>query len=203
MATEWALAGDYVEACNCDVVCQCVWLEPPDGDVCTASLAWHVREGNFGDVDLGGLSVAMLIRSEEGVMFDPDVGWDVVLLVDERASDEQRSALEDIYLGRAGGVWGVVADTHFEETEVATAPFTFDRDGGEFSVEVGDAVTMGTEAKTGFNDEFGTIAPHPLTSSLEMHTGKSTEATASFGERFDWDVGGNNAFFCDFELANA
>ena len=33
----------------------------------------------------------------------PSTPWDVVLYVDEGASDEQRSALADIFLGRAGG----------------------------------------------------------------------------------------------------
>lgn len=203
MTADWNLEGDYVEACNCDVVCQCVWLEPPDDDVCTVSFAWDVAEGHYGDVDLSGLSVGMLVRSEEGVMFDPDVDWHVVLFVDEDATDDQRTAIEDIYLGRAGGIWAPVADTHFETTEVTTAPITVDRDDATFSVTVGDAIVMETDGKEGFNEEVGTIAPHPLNASLEMQTGKSRTATVSHDEEFSWDVGGNNAFFAEFELASS
>jgi len=203
MAEDWTIAGDYVEACNCDIACQCIWLDPPDDDVCTVSLAWHIREGNYGDVDLGGLSVGMLVETEEGVMFGPGTGWDVVLLVDEDADEAQRQALEDIYFGRAGGIWAAVADAHVESADVATVPIEFTRDGADFSVEVGDVLTMDANGTVGFNDELGTISPHPLTSNFEMHTGKSSTATVSYDDQFDWDVSGNNAYLGDFELASS
>lgn len=203
MTEQWQLKGDYVEACNCDVTCQCIWLEPPDDNACTVSLAWDIQDGQYGDVDLSGLSVGMLISTDEGVMFGPDTGWGVVLLIDEAANDEQRTALEDIYFGRAGGIFAPVADTHVETAEVVTAPFTFNRDGADFSVEMGDIVSMKVVGKTGFNEDLGTISPHPLTKSREMQTGKSTTATVSYNDEFSWDVSENNSYFCDFELANA
>lgn len=203
MAQEWTIKGDYVEACNCDVACQCVWLEPPDDDVCTVSLAWHVEEGHYGDVDLGGLSVGMLISTEEGVMFGPETGWDVVLLVDETADDDQREAVEDIYFGRAGGIWAPVADTHVESADVAAVPISFSRDGSDFSVEIGDVLEMEASGAVGFNEEVGTISPHPLTKTTEVQTGKSTTATVSYDDQFDWDVSGNNAYLGDFELASS
>lgn len=203
MAEQWRLEGDYVEACNCDVTCQCIWLEPPDDDVCTVSLAWHIRDGQYGDVDLSGLSAGLLVSTEAGVMFAPDTGWDVVLLIDEAADDDQRAALEDIFFGRAGGIFAPVADTHVESAEVATVPVTFDRDDAEFSVEMGDVVSMEVVGKQGFNEELGTISPHPLTKSREMQTGKSTTASVSYDDEFSWDVSENNSYFCDFELTNA
>ncbi|MDZ7687733.1 MAG: DUF1326 domain-containing protein [Halobacteriales archaeon] len=203
MALEWTIKGDYVEACNCNVACQCIWLEPPDGDVCTASLAWHIQEGHYGDVDLSGLSVGMLVSTEEGVMFAPETGWHVVLVIDENANDEQRDALEDIYFGRAGGIWGAVADTHVESAEVATSPITFTRDDADISVSIGDTATMEVVGTLGVNEEPGTISPHPLTKSHTMQTGKSTAATVSYDDDFAWDVSGNNSYLGDFELTNA
>lgn len=203
MTQEWVIKGDYVEACNCDVACQCIWLEPPDDDVCTVSLAWNIQEGHYGDIDLSGLSVGMLISTEEGVMFGPGTGWDVVLLIDEAADEEQRSAIEDIYFGRAGGIWAAVADAHVQTAEVAAAPIDFSRENEDFSVDIGDIVSMNASGTAGFNEELGTITPHPLTKSLEMHTGKSTTATVSYNDDFAWDVSGNNAYLGDFELANS
>jgi len=81
MAEAWKLKGAYVEACNCDAACQCLWLEAPNDDVCTVSLAWDIHEGQYGDVDLSGLSVGLLISTEDGVMFDPDTGWDLAFLI--------------------------------------------------------------------------------------------------------------------------
>lgn len=203
MAQNWTIEGDYVEACNCDVACQCIWLEPPDDDACTASLAWQIEDGRYGDVDLSGLGIGMLVSADEGVMFDADTKWNVVLLIDEAADDEQRAALEDIYFGRAGGIFAPVADTHVETAEVATAPFSFTRDEADFSVEIGDVVSMEVVGKRGFDESLGAVSPHPLTKSREMKTGKSTTATVSYDEEFRWDVSENNSFFCDFELANA
>lgn len=203
MTTEWYLNGDYFEACNCETACQCIWLEAPTDGACTAGLAWNIRDGKYGDVDLSDLSVGLLARSEEGVMFDPDVAWHVVLLVDEEADDEQRAALEDIYLGRAGGIFAAVADTHVESTEVATAPISFTRDDSTMAVEIGDSVSMEVEGLQGFNEGPVTISPHPLSKSMEMNVGKSTAATVDYNDDFTWDVTGNNSYFCDFELANA
>lgn len=203
MTSDWAIAGDYAEACNCDVACQCLWMEPADDDGCTAALAWHIREGSYGDVDLSDCSVAMLIAAEEGVMFAPGTRWDVVLLTDEAATDEQRAALEDIYLGRAGGIWAAVADGHVEHAETGSAPITFTRDDDDISVSVGDIATMDVAGAPGFDGGLGRASPHPLTKSRELTVGKSTTATVSYGDDFAWDLSGNNAYLGDFELASA
>jgi len=203
MPEAWRLKGDYVEACNCDVACQCLWLEVPNDDVCTVSLALDIHEGQYGDVDLSGLSVGLLISTEEGVMFAPETGWDLVLLVDEDASEQQRGAIEDIYLGRAGGIWAAVADAHVKSADVAVAPIDFERNGTDFAVEIGDAVAMEAGGAAGFNEEVGTVSPHPLTKDGVVQTGKSTTATVTYDDAFSWDVSGSNAYLGDFELANA
>lgn len=203
MTNDWRISGNYAEACNCDVACQCIWMEPPDDDTCTVSLAWHIEDGRYGDVDLSGTHVALLARSEEGVMFDPEVSWDVVLLVDEAADDDQRAAIEDIYLGRAGGVFAAIADTHYGNTEVATAPVTFTQEDGEIDVTVGDVVSMAVVGKAGFNEGPVTVSPHPLAKGMEPNVGESTTATVSYSDDFAWDVSGNNSYFAEFEMANA
>jgi len=178
-------------------------MEAPDDERCTAALAWNVTDGQYGDVDLSGRRVGMLIVSDEGVMFDPSTKWDVVLLVDDEATDEERAAIEDIYLGRAGGIWGPVAEGHFRSTETATAPVEFAVDGDTTTVSFGDDMAMEVVERVGFNEEAGTVSPHPLTSDLTMKTGESRSATVSYDDRFQWDVGGNNAYICAFELTNA
>lgn len=203
MPEEWYLRGDYVEACNCDVTCQCIWLEAPDDDICTVSVANHIQDGHYGEVDLDGLSVALLISSEEGVMFAPETDWDVVLFIDEDATDEQQAALEDIYFGRAGGIFAPVAETHVTRAESAVVPIEFSREADEFTVNVDGTMTMEVEGARGFNEEVGTISPHPLTNDHEMSTGKSTTATVDYNDQFSWDVSGNNSYLGDFELANA
>lgn len=86
---------------------------------------------------------------------------------------------------------------------MATAPFTYERDGTDFAVEVGDILTMEASGKAGFNDDIGTVSPHPFNESLQFKTGKSSRAVASYNDEFSWDVSGNNSFLGDFKLANA
>ena len=42
----FVVEGDYLEACNCDVSCNCVWLGSATQDHCDVLLAWHVSNGN-------------------------------------------------------------------------------------------------------------------------------------------------------------
>lgn len=199
---DWRINGDYVEACNCDAICQCIAMQPPDGDVCTASFLFHIRDGQYGETDLSGLSVGLLVSTAEGVMFDPDTGWDVVLLMDETADTEQRDALDAIYFGRAGGIFAPVAEAHVKAADTETVPIEFSRDGGDFSVQIEDILVVETSTAQGFNEEIGRISPHPLTADHEMSTGVSSQATVSYNDEFSWDVSGNNSYLGDFKLAN-
>jgi hypothetical protein len=64
-------------------------------------LSWHIHQGHAGDADLSSLRTVMSIRYYDRV--PPSTPWEVVLYVDHRAGDDQRAALADIFLGRAGG----------------------------------------------------------------------------------------------------
>ncbi len=203
MAQTWSITGNYLETCNCDVVCQCLWMEPPDNNVCTVSLAWNIQEGTYGDINLSGLNATWLVNCEGGNPFDPDVTWPLVVLLDEEATDDQRAALEEIFLGRAGGIFGAAVETHAESTEVAAAPFSFSQDDEAFSVKIGDWVSVESTEKIGILGEHGSVSPHPFTNDLKMTPGESTTATVSYNDEFTWDVSGNNSYLGEFELANA
>ncbi len=65
MATQWRLTGDYFENCSCDVACPCLFsaaaplTSRPSRGVCDVVLVFHIDKGNFGDVTLDGLNVAL------------------------------------------------------------------------------------------------------------------------------------------------
>jgi hypothetical protein len=69
-------------------------------------LSWLVEEGVANGVDLSGLPVALASRYSDD---EPGSPWRWVLYLDARASDDQRSALADIFCGRLGGD----AERHF------------------------------------------------------------------------------------------
>src|SRR3954471_22926034 len=56
----WTLAGDWFDVCSCDIPCPCEFAQAPTNNVCEGVLAYHVREGNYGDVRLDGLNVLAL-----------------------------------------------------------------------------------------------------------------------------------------------
>jgi hypothetical protein len=50
----WRLTGDWFDVCRCRVPCGCTFAQAPDDGQCDGILAWHVREGSYGDVELAG-----------------------------------------------------------------------------------------------------------------------------------------------------
>jgi hypothetical protein len=64
-------------------------------------LSWYIHEGHADRLDLSDLRTVLSVRYFDQVQ--PSTPWEVVLYVDDRADDDQRAALTDIFLGRAGG----------------------------------------------------------------------------------------------------
>ncbi|MDK3072558.1 DUF1326 domain-containing protein [Sedimentitalea sp. JM2-8] len=96
----WHVNGTYMEACNCDTVCPCVFFSPPTEGDCTVVLGWHIDKGEFGDTTLDGLNVAMLAHSPGNMK---DGNWKVALYLDDTADEAQSQALAGIFSGQAGG----------------------------------------------------------------------------------------------------
>ena len=110
MAEQWRVVGDFVDFCKCSVPCPCTFAQPPTEGDCEGIIAYRVREGNYGDVDLRGLNVVGVLRFE-GNIWDEDTRMDIGLILDERADERQREALQTVFGGQAGGYPKVFAET--------------------------------------------------------------------------------------------
>ena len=86
MAEQWRILGDFIDFCKCAVPCPCTFGQPPTEGDCQGVIGYRIREGNYGDVDLGGLNLVAVARFE-GNAWDPDVFADMGMIVDERADD--------------------------------------------------------------------------------------------------------------------
>jgi hypothetical protein len=57
----WQLTGEYMESCNCDYLCPCIYTNP-QGEVthdhCTAALIFRIDKGRHAATDLSGLCFA-------------------------------------------------------------------------------------------------------------------------------------------------
>jgi hypothetical protein len=59
-------------------------------------IAWHIDQGNFGEIDLKGLNAALAVHSPGHML---QVKWKVALYVDEQAGQGQQDALTQIFSG--------------------------------------------------------------------------------------------------------
>jgi len=107
----WRIRGTYFESCNCDAICPCRRIDGVAGDrsthgECLGVLSWLIEEGDVDGTDLSGLPVALASRYHDD---EPGSPWTWILYLDERATGEQREALESIFTGR----FGEDAERHF------------------------------------------------------------------------------------------
>jgi hypothetical protein len=185
---EWRLRGDYFETCNCDYLCLCQETKgqgvPTEGD-CIAPLFFQIETGNHGAVTLDGLGFAIMIHTP-GPMADG--GWTVGLIVDARASAEQRDALAVIGRGDAGGVPARLALVTEEFAGIEYLPIRFEKSGMNRSVEIGGALDQAIEGVPGRGNPDEPIyldnTGHPANNRLAL-----AKATRSHVHVFgiDWD----------------
>lgn len=101
----WHIRGTYFESCNCDPICPCRRVDGAAGrrstyGECMGVLSWLIAEGRAESTDLSGLPIALALRYSDD---EPGSPWTWILYLDERGTDKQRTALEGIFTGQAGG----------------------------------------------------------------------------------------------------
>jgi hypothetical protein len=99
---QWRTKGDWFDVCRCDIPCPCEFAQAPTDNWCQGVLAWHIREGYYGDVQLDGLNL-IAVGEFEGNMWDGETKVVMGMFMDERADESQREALQMIFGGQAGG----------------------------------------------------------------------------------------------------
>lgn len=137
MAESWQVSGDWFDVCRCRVPCGCTFAQAPDEDDCDGILAWHIREGSYGDVKLDDLNV-VAVASFTGNIWTGEGKPVMGIFIDERADEGQREALQTIWAGEAGG-WPAGFAAMVEEVrgiEYAPIKFELDDDLASWSVEV-------------------------------------------------------------------
>ncbi|MGN6635710.1 MAG: DUF1326 domain-containing protein [Oryzihumus sp.] len=122
----WQLTGEYLENCNCDVLCPCITSSlqgPADNERCLVPLAMHITDGEADGLRLDDLGVIMVVDAP-AVMAQG--GWRVAVYIDERADAAQREALGAILSGAQGGMPGFLATLVTEQLGVKFGPITFE-----------------------------------------------------------------------------
>jgi hypothetical protein len=194
----WTLEGTYFENCNCTWVCPCTITSltaPATQDRCQVVLIYHVDRGSIDDLDVGGLSVAVLADTPQMMT---DGNWNLGLIIDERASQQQADALAGVFSGQKGGAMAALAPLVGKVLGIERAPIEYSDDGPRHSARIGDGVAIevedfvpeGMSEPTRLQNVF-----HPSNTTLTVAKPVSSKITA-FGMSFHNE--GRSAFSAPF-----
>ncbi len=205
MADKWKISGEYMESCNCDYLCPCIFTNPQAPvtyDHCFAMLIFRIDAGGFGDTELAGLSFALVIRSGR-VMSEGD--WVFGCVVDEMADEAQRAALAAIVSGEAGGTPGMIRDNLVSDFRgVEFKPIEFVIDGLARRVEIPGILSFdieGVASRNGSGEPFYIDnTAHPANRRLALARTKESHVHG-FGLDLDITGKGNNGHFAPFTWA--
>ena len=107
MSLSAAIKGDYVEVRSADVYTGPCFANSEVGLTGKeAILAWRVQDGDWKGVKLNGLSVVAVVRTQAtlGDPYHNPLPAQAVLILDSRASREQRAALQELASSMGGGL---------------------------------------------------------------------------------------------------
>lgn len=143
----YSLQGTLLEACSCSVLCPCWIGENPDKGTCDAFVAYHFDKGEINGVDVSGLSMVNVVKIPGNVLTPKS--WKLLMLIDDRATDEQLKALQDAYFGKLGGPLADLAQLVGEVVGVERAPITHQVRDGAGTLKVGDVLNAVMEPYRG------------------------------------------------------
>lgn len=201
----WSLRGEYMESCNCDYLCPCIYTNPQEAathDNCIAAMVFRIDEGRFGDTRLDGLKFALVIQSGR-VMADGN--WIFAGVVDDSATAAQRTALAAIVGGEAGGPPGMIRQNLVSDFRgVEFKPIEIDLDGLKRSVSIPDILAFEIEGVASRNRSGEPLyidnTAHPANRRLALARAKETHVK---GFRLNLDLVGkrNNGHYAPFAWA--
>jgi hypothetical protein len=190
----WHVAGDWFDVCKCTVPCPCTFAQAPSEGDCEGVLAWHIREGSYGDVPLDGLNVVAL-GAFEGNVWAGEAKVTLGLFLDERADESQREALQTIFSGQAGG-WPAEFGSFIGEVrgiEYAPIEFEIADDLAYWRAEIPGKVEARAEALSGPTTPPGQRVQVHNAPGAEVGPGQvatwgvaSADRAEAFGWSWDW-----------------
>jgi hypothetical protein len=196
MYKKWDLTGSYFETCNCNVACPCVFLSPPTEGECTVLVGWHIDKGSYDNTKLDVLNVALAVHSP-GTMVATK--WKAALYFDNKASEDQKNALMQIFTGQAGGHPAVLVSFVGEVLGVKSVGIDYHTNGKYRSLKIEDVAEAEIEALSGAGGADVTVSGHPLAIAPGYAATAATSKKLNYHDYgLQWDVSERNGFFSPF-----
>lgn len=202
--SSWQISGQYMETCNCDLLCPCITsnmtARPTEGE-CKVALGMRIDKGSKDGVSLDGVCFVLVLHSP-GPMAQGNMT--AGLIVDSKASDQQAEAIAAIATGAAGGPMGALAPLVGRVAGMERRPISFESHELQYSVRAGDLVDQVADGLPSGLDPKQPIyvdnVAHPLNTRLAI--AKATRSVIhAFG--IDWEdrTGTRNGHFAPFSWA--
>lgn len=121
MATQWRYRAEVIAACNCDWGCPCNFNARPSYGFCAGGYGFRIITGMCGETSLDGVKFATMAKWPGAIH---EGGGVMRILIEETASQQQRTALEGIVMAKFGGMpWSIFAATVDRWAGTAYVPF--------------------------------------------------------------------------------
>jgi hypothetical protein len=165
----------------------------PTNGVCDVGLVFHIDKGNYGDVRLDGLNVAMVAHTP-GPMAEGN--WTAAAYIDGRADDGQTEALGAIFTGAAGGPMAAFAPMISTNLGAKKVPINYKIDGKKRSAEIAGVMQLAVEPLPTMRDdgEMWVASGHPVNPDwLGLAMGVAGSAFSDHG--MSWDNSRRNGHY--------
>ena len=202
--TVYSLEGTLIEACSCDVNCPCWIGEDPDLGYCYAIVAYGIERGRIRDVDVSGLNLVLACNIPGNVLAG---NWQIVALVDERGTEEQRNAMLEAFTGKLGGPLGDLWEALIGEVKgVEFVPIAHQVEGGSGALTIPGLVETAMEPYRGpdgsittlQNSVFSTVPGSPA---WLAKASISKVSLPQYG--MEWEYEGKNAIQSEWKMEHA
>ena len=195
----WAIKGELILNCNCTVFCPCVvslGKHAPTEGYCQAWAGVRIDTGHYGDDDLSGLNVGLLLEIP-GLMARGN--WKAAAFIDDRADDAAYEGLVNIFSGAARGTTGLFGMLVSEFLGAERAPVSYENEGDTRRLMVGKKIQGEVVPVRGADPEREIVVTN-----TEYWMGPDiTVATATKGRvrAFGrvWDFDGRSAEICQID----
>jgi hypothetical protein len=198
---KWQIEGDYFESCNCDLLCPCLLsnaqARPTQGH-CDVVLATRIAKGSYGEVDLSGLNAVQALTTPAEMSKG---GGTLAVYIDSRADDDQRTALDAIFSGKAGGPPSLMNGMVATRLPITPAQINFSGDGKRFSVSIPGVTDVTVEGVMGAGNQVVWIenVGHPF--SRRLAAAKATQSHFT-DHSLHFENSGRNGHFSSISWSN-
>ena len=196
--TPWKITGQLEEACSCDAACPCWFNSKPTKMTCGGGQVLFIQKGNYGKAKLDGLAIASIGQSPEGqTMMESYGNWNFAYnYIDERATPEQRKALEAIAAA-------VLTPDVSKKTETRYVPITRRIEGKEHQITIGQYGTFHGHLIEGGLGGSPKIVNPPGADPLhqEYAQGRTSKMTYTDADQ-NWSWDNSNYMFGTFTVDN-